>query len=204
MVTRCLFKQLPNYLHRGTSAGRSPSHPISPSQVITLSQGMGWWQGLCPTLGNLESIWEAGHGVPGGAEGPRCCWLCWCDDLCHHNLLVYKEVRKLLHFPSICQNASHSPCHELSLIFFFLSQSFTFHSVMIYSDVYADFHNLDLQAFIMLEPPSLTCCHQNKKSASLVTKAELKCKIMSQKLVHDWKFRIIYSISISLHCSAFL
>lgn len=44
------------------------------------------------------------------------------------------------------------------------------------------FHNLD---FIMLEPTTLTCCGQNKKSASLVSKAELKCKIMCQKLVYD-------------------
>lgn len=27
---------------------------------------------------------------------------------------------------------------------------------------------------------------------------------MCQKLAYDWKFRIIYSIYVSLHCSAFL
>lgn len=56
---------------------------------------------------------------------------------------------------------------------------------MICSDVYPDFYNLDVVAFIMFEPTSVTCCHQNKKSASLVTKVELKCKIMCQKLVYD-------------------
>lgn len=56
---------------------------------------------------------------------------------------------------------------------------------MICSDVYPDFFNLAVVAFIMFEPTSITYYHQNKKSASLVTKAELKCKIMCQKLVYD-------------------
>lgn len=140
---------------------------------------------MAQTVSHLGQL-EAGHGGPGGAECPRCCCHCWCDDLCHHNLLVCKEAPAQERTPpKHMPKSSDSPCHELSLIFFFLSQSFTFYSLMICSDVYLDFYNPDVVAFIMFEPTSVTFCHRNKKSASLVTKVELKCKIMCQKLVYD-------------------
>ena len=147
------------------------SHPSSPAQVITLSWAVGWWHPHLTPVGNSEFIWEAGHRVPGGAEGTRCCWWCWWyDDSRHHNLPACEEA------PAHLKHTPKRHCFWQALVMSFLQIFVSEFYLRLCNDTLwciSRFSESGCSSFqfLVFKPATLSCL-QNKRSASLVTKVD--------------------------------